>query len=510
MKHSVEIVLLNGKILAGEGNPTALAVTGGKVLATGADGDILGLATRHTAVLDCGGRTVMPGIVDAHCHVLAAAATGLRVDCRPTATPDIEAMVDALRRAEAAEDGWIRGYGYDDSPVGLGRPLTRHDLDRVFTAQPVRVDHRSGHACALNSRALATVGIDRHTPDPPGGLIARDDDGEPTGLLLEMSGWLRGRRGGSDAPAPGVMSDALRGFGNQMLVYGITSVTDAGPSNGLDQWRYFEAMTADGTLPLRLTMMVGFDRLEEMLHAGLGYGSTANDGRLSVGHAKIMLTASTGQLLPDPARLVEMVSQAHRLGFPVAIHAVERDAIVAAALAISDASPLVNGNGDRPLDRIEHCAECPPDVLELVAQSGAMAVPNPGFLHYDGERYRRTIAADLLPHLYPVGALVARGVPTALGSDAPVVEPNPWASMAAAISRRSGGGLPVGGVGVKSVALALSLHSGEWRIAPGMAADLAVVEPDPLSISPTDLPTVRSAATIVAGRLIWRDGRPSQ
>lgn len=510
MKHPVEIVLLNGKILTAEGNATTLAIAGGKVLATGADGDIPGLATRHTTVLDCGGRTVIPGIVDAHCHVLAAAATALRVDCRPAATPDIEAMVDTLRRTGAPEDGWIRGYGYDDSPVGLGRHLTRRDLDRVSTARPVRVDHRSGHGCALNSRALAAVGIDRHAPDPPGGVIARDDDGEPTGLLLEMSDWLRGRAGGADVSSPGVTSGALSGFGNQLLAYGVTAVTDAGPDNGLARWQYFQRISGEGTLPLRVTMMVGVDRLEEMLRAGLGYGSTANDGRLIVGHAKIMLTATTGQLRPDPARLDEMVTHAHRLGFPVAIHAVEREAIVASALAISDAPPLVNGDGGRLMDRIEHCAECPPDVLELVARSGAMAVPNPGFLHYDGERYAGAVDASLLPHLYPVGALVGRGIPTALGSDAPVVEPNPWASMAAAMTRQSAGGVQVGGVGIKSLAQALALHSGGWRIAPGTAADLAVVEPDPLSISPTDLPTVRSAATIVAGRLIWRGGRPSQ
>ena len=510
MTPTVEIVLLNGKILAGVGDPTALAIAGGEVLSMGDDRKIRGLVTPSATVLDCGGRTVIPGIVDAHCHVLATAATSLRVDCRPAATPDVDAIIDALRRAAATGDGWIRGYGYDDTSVGLGRHLTRNDLDRVSTAQPVRVDHRSGHACALNTRALTAVGIDRQTPDPPGGVIVRDQDVEPTGLLLEMSDWLRGRGGGSDDLSPEVTSDVLQGFGNQMLAYGITAVTDAGPSNGLDRWRFFNEKMGDGTLSLRLTMMVGFDQLEEVRTAGLGYGAAANEGRLAVGHAKIMLTASTGQLRPHPARLAEMVAHAHQLGFPVAIHAVERDAVVASALAIGDSPPLVAEDGCRLLDRIEHCAECPPDVLELVAQSGAMAVPNPGFLHYDGERYLRTVAGDLLPHLYPVAALVDRDIPVALGSDAPIIEPNPWASIAAAVSRQSAAGVDLGGVGVKLVAEALVLHSSNRRIAPGMPADLAVVEPDPFTMSIADLPAVRSAATIVAGRLAWRDWPSSQ
>ncbi len=492
------------------GNRTALAVAGGQVVAIGDDREIRRLATLKSTVLNCGGRTVIPGIVDAHCHLLATAAIGLRVDCRPAVTRDVAAIVRALRNSAASKDGWIRGHGYDDSPLGLGRHLNRHDLDRVATDRPVRVDHRSGHACALNSHALATVGIDRLTPDPPGGVIARDDYGEPTGLLLEMDDWLRDRARVSEDPSPGQMRQAVRDLGNRLLAYGITAVTDAGPSNGLERWRYFEETTADGTLPLRVTMMVGFDRLEEIQAAGLGYGATANGGALVLGNAKIMLTASTGQLRPDPAQLAEMVVYAHELGFPVAIHSVERDAVVAAALAIGDAPPVKAGYGSRVRDRIEHCAECPPDVLELVAQSGAMAVPNPGFLHYDGERYLSTVATDLLPHLYPVGALVARRIPTALGSDAPVIEPNPWASMAAALSRQSAGGADIGGMKAPSAAEALVLHSGQRRITPGMPADLAVVQPDPLMISSADLPNVRSAATIVAGRLVWRDVPLSQ
>ncbi len=506
MTPSAEIVLLNGKILVGECNPTALAVAGGKVVATGENRDIRPLATPHTTVLNCGGRTVIPGIVDAHCHVLAAAAANLRVDCRPDATRDVEEIVDALCGTAISRDGWIRGYGYDDSPLALGRHLNRHDLDRVSSTRPVRVEHRSGHACVLNSRALATVGIDRETLDPSGGVIVKDQSGEPTGLLLELSDWLRDRTGASEDPSPEVMREALSDFGERMLAYGITQATDAGPSNGLDRWRYFQGATGDGTLPLRLTMMAGWDHLEEMRRAGLGYGATSNAGRLAVGHAKIMLTVSTGPLHPHPDQLARMVAHAHELGFPVAIHAVERDAVVAAALAINETPQVITHDGSQLLDRIEHCGEGSPDVLELVAQSGAVVVANPGFLHYDGERYRSTVAADQLPHLYPVGALVSRGVPVALGSDAPIIEPNPWASIAASVTRQSASGVHIGGVGVTSVAEALDLHSGKRRIAPGMPADLAVVEPNPLAISAADLPSVRAVATIVGGRMVWRHG----
>ena len=484
-----DLVLRNATLPASNGDSDAIAIAGGTISAVGPSAELTRLADAGAQVIDCGGRAVVPGIVDAHCHVFAAAETFNRVDCRPSATPTVASVIAALQAAATRSDGWIRGNGYDDSPVGLGRHLSRHDLDAVSASIPVRVEHRSGHACVLNSAGLAAVGIGRDTPDPPGGVIVRDAAGVPTGLLMEMNRWLRERVGSR----PGTDTTTLRQFGQRLLEYGITAVTDAGPENGIERWQFFTAMVKAGVLPQRVTMMAGCAHLKAMRDAGLRYGDTAGGGMLTVGHAKIMLTSTAGQLHPNPAELSEIVAMAHGLGYPVAIHAVERDAVVAAALAIMD-NPTRVGR-----DRIEHCAECPPDVAELVAAAGAAAVPNTGFLHYDGERYLRTVSADLLPHLYPAGALDAMGVSIALGSDAPVVEPNPWAAMAAAITRRSAAGNELGGIGLPGVADALDKHTGGNHIAPGQPADLAVVEPDPFTTPLSDLPAVRAVLTVVGG-----------
>ena len=387
----------------------AVAISGGVITAVGSSAQLLRRAGSDAIVIDCGGRSVIPGIVDDHCHVFAAAARRRQVDCRPSAAPNVPAVIAALRAAASRGDGWLRGFGYDDSPVGLGRHLNRYDLDAVSCERPIRVDHRSGHACVLNSAGLAAVGIGRDTADPAGGVIVRDADGEPTGLLLDMGGWLRERMGEpSDAISAAFRAD-LEEFGRQLLGYGITGLTDAGPENGLLRWRDFADVVGDGVLPQRVTMMGGCNHLAELQGAGLCYGGSAGDGRLTLGHAKIMLTVSSGRLTPNPDELADIIAAAHDMGFPVAIHAVERDAIVAAALALSENPALVGQ------DRIEHCAECPPDVMELVAQCGARVVTNTGFLHYDGERYRRTVSADLLPHLYPAGALAASGIAVRLG-----------------------------------------------------------------------------------------------
>ena len=495
---AVDLILGNGVVHGSAGDDT-VAIAGGIIAAVGDGVEVMRLARSDTEVIDCGGRAIVPGIVDAHCHLFATAATLGRVDCRPSNAPTIRAVVDALRASDPNTDGWIRGHGYDDSPLGLGRHLDRGELDAVSLEAPVKVDHRSGHASVLNSAGLRAVGISKNTPDPPGGVIARDDRGEPTGLLLEMATWLRERiaERGDDELAGS--RNALRELGQRLLAYGITAVTDAGPDNGPERWRAFAGAVEAGVFPQRVTMMAGHPRLAEMRDAGLQYGDTAGGGLLSLGHAKIMLTMSSGRLHPHPDELSEMVAMAHRMSFPVAIHAVEQDAVVTAALTLIDHPPPVGQ------DRIEHCGECPPDVAELVAQSGALAVPNTGFLHYDGERYLRTVSGEFLPHLYPAGALDALGIPVALGSDAPVVEPNPWAAMAAAVSRRTAQGTYLGGTGLSSVAHALDMHTGSNSIAPGCPADLAVVEPD-LFATPMDrLPDVRTVLTMVNGRVVWRD-----
>lgn len=508
------LILKNVGLPAGSGDGDAVAVSGGRVAGVGRYGDWrrrMGSAV-DTEVVDCGGRAIVPGLVDAHCHPFAAARAAEGVDCRPGATPDVGAIVGALRAAadNAPGGGWVRGYGYDHSPVGLGRHLRRDDLDGASRRRPVRVEHRSGHACVLNGAGLRAVGIGRDTAAPAGGVIARDGAGEPTGLLLEMGGWLRERVGtAGDGDDDGSSFRAsLRRLGERLLGYGITAVTDAGAGNGAARWRAWADAIDAGAFPLRVTMMAGAGRLAELRAAGLGYGATACRGMLRLGHAKIMLTASGGGLHPHPAALAGLVGAAHRAGYPAAIHAVERDAIVAAAWALGEAPARerrVRDRRVRDLDRIEHCAECPPEVGELVRQSGAQAVVNPGLLYYDGERYRATVGADLRPHLYPAGALRAMGVAVAFGSDAPVAEPNPWAAVAGAVMR---GGM--GGVGVPSVSEALGMHSGgRRRIVAGMAADLAVVAAEPralASASAADLAAVRAVATVVGGRLVWRDG----
>ena len=147
-------------------------------------------------VIDCAGQTVIPGFIDAHCHVLAFAASLVSVDCSSRVVSSIGDIQAAVKRRAAStpRGDWIRAAGYSEFDLQEKRHPTRLELDRAAPDHPVRLNHRSGHACVLNSKALERVGITSEFEEPIGATVHRDImTGEPDGLLLEMSSWLEGR-----------------------------------------------------------------------------------------------------------------------------------------------------------------------------------------------------------------------------------------------------------------------------------------------------------------------------
>ena len=379
---------------------------------------------------------------DAHIHLLAYAASLDAVDCRPPAVASIPDIVRAIgaRASETPSGEWVMATGYDHAALSERRHPTRRDLDLAAPRHPVRMEHVSGHAVVLNSLALRRVGIRDDTDEPPGATIARDlDTGAPNGLLLEMSAWLDGR---IPRPPRARLAESLGRAFERLASYGIASAEDATHTNDLERWELFQDLIARlggrGRSIPRIALMPGGASVRDFVDNGLTFG--AGDGHLSVGHAKIMVTASAGAMNPSAAELREIVAERAALGFPVAIHAVESEVVRAAADAIAANPTPVPG----VRHRIEHCAECPPDVLEAVVRSGASVATQPAFIRERGDAYLRDVPPDMLPYLYPVASLMKRGVRVVFSSDAPVAEPDPMAAIEAAVTRRSASGRVVG------------------------------------------------------------------
>jgi predicted amidohydrolase YtcJ len=391
-------------------------------------------------------------------------------------------------------------------------------LDEAAPDHPVRLDHRGGHAAVLNSLGLQLAGIHRETPDPVAGVIERvPDTGEPTGVLLEMSEFLRERLGNvRNWPD---LEAGVRAASRQLLSYGVTSVQDAGADNGLERWTTFQQLRASETLGPRVTTFAGAERMDEFLNAGMRWGT--GDHRLRLGHMKVMLTLTTGTLSPPLDEISRLTRLAHQAGFPVAVHCIEQEAVRAAAEVLGEQRAVRRvSEGVTPRDRIEHCAECPQELIDLVRRSGAMVVTQPGFIYWNGPGYRERVAEELKPHLYPAGALHRAGVSVAFGSDAPVIDPNPWPGIYSAVTRLAHDGHPVAVDGTGQTvdlesalrmytlggAVAEGTATDKGSITPGKLADLVLVDRDPLATDRQSIKDIQPVLTILGGKIAWEDG----
>ena len=244
--------------------------------------------------------------------------------------------------------------------------------------------------------------------------------------------------------------------------------------------------------------------MKDFAHAGLRFG--AGEDALGIGHAKVMLSASSGSLFPDRRELRMLVEAAARAGFPMAIHAVEAEAVRAAASVISEAKYEAGSLGAP--HRIEHCSETPDDVLSLIAKSGAGVVTNPLFVYESGDRYARDVDSATLPGLYRARSLLDAGVVVAAGSDAPVTSAGPLAGIRAAVRRRAESGQAVSPAEGATPMEALAMHT-RWAaavsgiggrvgtISAGKLADLVVLDS---GYSQAD---ARVVATFVDGKLVY-------
>ncbi|MBI4340146.1 MAG: amidohydrolase [Chloroflexi bacterium] len=512
-------ILFRGAHLLGRWGDQAVLVRDGVVAWVGRDADLPTAKADRT--VDCGGATLLPGLHDAHIHLLAYAASLRDAACGPSSAKtigDIGRLI-AERSARTPPGRWVRGRGYDEFSLAEGRRPDRRDLDAAAPGHPVRLDHRSGHATVLNSLALARVGIGPDTPDPVEGVIERDAFGEPTGVLYEMGGWVSQRAG--DDHTPQEQRDAIAEASANLLGWGITSITDATPENDPARREALRQYQAEGLLKQRVTFMPGIHHLEAFAAQGMTCGS--GDATLRLGHAKVMATLTTGGLHPSEPELRDLVAAAHRLGFPVAVHAVEEEAILAVLAVVQEGQTqdLSPGFGDLRSrfglsDRLEHCSEATSAVLSALKAAGVAVCANPTFLYESGARYRATVPPETLPWLYPLRSLLDAGVPLLAGSDAPVASPNPWQGMYAALTRRDAGGQalhPEQGVSLEQ-ALGMyadmrtyghtGIRAGDMAGIPaGDVADLALLDRDVAQAEAEALLSVRARVVLVGGEVAW-------
>ena len=511
---AVDLVLKNANVVTMDSSqPGAelVAIQGDKILLVGDNEELKQVKGDKTRVIDCQGRTVAPGFNDAHCHIFSFIRKLLGFDLSPSSVISIGDIKAAIHhRVQNTPKGkWLTGTDYNEFYLTEERHPTRWDIDEVAPHHPVVLVHRSLHGCVLNSLALSLAGITLETPEPPGGLIDRDPNtGEPNGILFEMLGYIREK-----VMPPLSEEELLKGIGlanRHYLSSGITSLQDATVSNNFGRWQTFCRFKDADRLKSRLSMMFGAEALHQFQERGLTFGS--GDSQLRLGGVKIMLNEARGQLQPSPPELNQQALSAHKADFQLAIHAVEQTSVEAAIIALEYVASQLPQAGRR--HRIEHCSQCPPQLLQRLSRLQAVVVTQPPFLYYSGERYLATLSANQLQWLYRIKSFLDSGLIVAGSSDCPVVPDNPLVGIYAAVTRQAESGPQLLPQECISASQALTMYTisaayasfeegTKGSITQGKLADMVILSSDLIKSPPERIKDIRVEMTIIGGKVVW-------
>jgi len=506
-----DLLFLDGAVLTMDSRrPRAdwAAVTGDRITGVGTGGRYQRFLGPGTRMIRLAGGALLPGFHDAHAHIFASLAQRRSLDVGPRVARSIGDMQRLIRQRAAtlAPGEWLHAAGYHDALLAERRHPTRWDLDAASDEHPIVVTHQSHHAVVLNSLALASLGVGPHSSEPSGAYWERTAEGEPTGVGYQITASLTER-----IPPPPEKDTlaSLRDLDADLCGLGITTVQDATATNDLAAWETLRRWKAEGRIAARVRMHVAAERVGEFVQAGLGYG--AGDDHLRIGPAKIVLEETPEGLTPSPEELGRLVHAAAAAGFPVAVHAVEEPALLVAAQVIGALPPALR----RLRHRVEHAAVAPPWLVRMLREAGLTVVTHPGWVYWNGDRYRAEVAAHQQAWLYRLRAFWRAGLRPASASDNPVSPWDPRASLYGAVTRRTAAGAVLNAREALSVGQALAsatrlpaYAAGEegtlGQIRPGALADLVVLDRDPTHLTaPEELLSLRVLMTIVGGRPVW-------
>jgi predicted amidohydrolase YtcJ len=526
--------LTNGRIVTFDPHmpqASAAAINNGLIAAVGSDDEIMDFPLPGGEHIDLGGRCVIPGLVDSHVHFRNFSLARRRVNL-----DEAPALVEVLRRiaAYAADSknieasGWLRGRGWAQDSWQEKRFPTAADLDQLVSAVPACMTHKSGHAIWVNSRALKMAGITASTPDPQGGQIHRDADGQPTGILFEDAGNLI-----TDLIPPSPVDEvvaAMRDAQQHCWEVGLTGLHDF---DGRSCFLAFQQLRSSGELGLRVVKNIPVGLLEHAL--GVGLRSGFGDRWLRIGGIKIFADGALGPrtaamvepyendpqnygiVVTDKEEMMAAASEASAGGLSVTIHAIG-DRANHDVLDVYEAVRKQEGQGAALRHRIEHVQLLHPNDLNRLAELNIIASMQP--LHATSD-YEMADAfwGERAQYAYAIRTMLDSGAPVVFGSDAPIEIIDPLPGIHAAVTRRRANGDP-GPLGwypdqrltveeaVRGFTAAAAYTSGQeavfGSVSPGKRADLTLFDRDIFAIPTDELLQTKIAGTIVDGEFRWR------
>jgi predicted amidohydrolase YtcJ len=530
----MDCIILNADVrtMADPPRATAVVIRGNRIARVGETSEIQGLSNKDTKVIDAQGCLLLPGFNDAHVHFLDGGLSLANVNLRDAHSPYEFARRIAEHARSLPAGKWITGGEWDHEQWNAPLLPTRKMIDGVTQDHPVFVSRTDGHMALANSLALAMAGITRQTEDVPGGLIVRDEAGEPTGLLKDaaMNAVWRAM------PAADIdeKKSAARRATDFAAKMGVTSVQDVLAGDDVEIYR---ALAAAGHLKTRIYGLYPIARWEEVAQkperpehtAGLvrtGAVKGFSDGSLGSATAWFFeaLADDPGncglpgeQMFPEGAMLRRALA-ADKAGLQVAIHAIGDRANFESLELFKD---IARRNGPRERRfRIEHAQHLRPGDISRFCQQEVIASVQPYHAVDDGRWCETRLGRERLKGTYAFRSLLDAGAVLALGTDWTVAPLDPMPTICAAVTRSTldgkhpDGWLPHEKITVEEAVRAYTVGSAfaefaeseKGSIARGKLADLVLLDQNIFEIPPSEIPTARPRLTMMDGQIVWDAG----
>lgn len=478
-------------------------------------------------VTDLKGRRVLPGFTDAHMHPVMLADMSRQISCLPPNVGSIGELIEKIRDVRRAQgpDRWILGWGCDEGKLAERRSPDRRDLDRGCSDAPVCIVRTCLHIRCVNSRALELAGIDRDTPDPPGGRIDRDENGEPTGILRESARDLI-TKVMPQKTKEDIAEDILE-LGKLLAAQGITAIGDMGnlePGDHLEEYRKaaaagFAQRTALYYMWEHFAGEEGFrfsaedmKKDQQIRIAGL---KLIGDGSLSGKTAWVKEsypgTDETGMPVCSEELLESAISFCKKHECQLSVHAMGGAAIDRIGERIGREEKWTRGPA--PHFRMEHVSEPDPQFMALAAEKGFGIATQPIFLYSEIESYLQNLGIARTRRTYPVNRMLKEGVRVCFSTDAPATawaEPsNPFVSIKGAVTRKAYDGTDCGQQERVDLETAIRLYTkesaemagfeGTGMLKEGYAADFIVLDRDIFQVPPDQIDGIAVEETYING-----------
>lgn len=534
MKADADIILYNGIIRTqddAQKMAQAVAISGNRILSVGSDRDILGLASEKTQVMDLGNRLVLPGFTDTHFHFYEWALNYDSIDfSKVHSFREMETRI-AKKAKDLGDGNWVLGQGFNESDWPELKLPDRHDLDRISPNNPVCIWRCDLHLAVANSLGLTLAGIGPATPDPKDGVIEKDVDGHPTGVLKEL--------------APNLIRNVLPKLSTNAVLenmqkairdahgLGLTTVHDIrlmGGLDGKDALRAWQRLRQENKLMIRCHVSLPGEMTDQAVDLGLftGFG----DDLLKLGYLKFFadggmgartgwmtekyLDAEYGMPLTPVEEIEKAALKADQAGLSVMVHAIGDRA----NKEIIEMFQRIESKGKtrcRIPHRIDHVQMVLPEDLERLSTLKNMAVScQPNNLSLDISMID-TCAGSRGKYAYTLKRILKTGIPLMLSSDAPVADPNPLAGIYSAVTRKRMDKTPEQGwymdqalsveEAVKGYTITPAIVAGMREqlgtITTGKLADMIVLDQDIFKIDPDRIADTRVDITLFDGRIVY-------